>query len=572
MTRPGGGIIGAAMLALCAALAPVASAERFRDITFHHRGDEYVRVKVTAGHADFSQQFTMPSRSSKTMTLPDLDSITVSVVRLPATDSTAENAAARRNYSSTPPADGRGLPILSDIFSFTDLVLQTASPARNEEMSSPMEEEAVISRPGRSFDQALAIGGLDVRISATSEPEDACWAKERTVAAARRDRARLILAEARARADVAGLDAAMATEAAFLAQAEARLADITQAPDEGGAFSEDVKASHVTTRELRIRSSAGRNAWTDYRAGRINSDELLRRWKSAGEESATLILRERDAALREAERKAAQDSREMARRKADQTRALRNAAEAVLERRIAATGMQENMVAAELAGLMRCEEPPTTLEVTPGGGAWRMKARMLLQRVIDELDSSSFSASPRGRELLHLAATFLPGDVTVVVLRDKNAGGRPTGPMHPTSSHRSPAGNMNYVRNFFSEAADGSELEEEFIVELDASEEAIADADRRPKEFMECVIDGERLVAPKQKLVQNLARSAVHAAQAGRYHVSGRRCIEQEVDAWRAGNEACRALGLAESPERPGQSGRSNALSNPLYRPFEGWR
>lgn len=557
-----GALLPAALIALLLQAAP-SRAQVLEELTFHHRGGGLVRVTLATTLGGDAEQFVLPAGSTKTVALARPADIRIAVRHGAGTETAAADAA----------EDDEGLEdaapaLIGRVMSLTDLLVQAAAQSRVSEGGEAGDEDAVIPRPAAARTSAFAVGGLDVRVRASAVADTGAGERMRALTAARYRRARAILDEEAARADIASLNLARATEEAYLAQAEARLADATRAPDEGGAFSEDMKTGRITTRELKLRSVAGRNAWTDYRAGRISSIELMRRWRDAGEETASLYLKDRDAEAREAARQAAQGLREMARRKIDRTRSLLAAREEERARRGGAVDESDTAWRAAIADL---EASGAGSLIAPNRAADHGAPDPvgMLRSVLRELAASSFGGTPRGRGLLRLLSTFIPNDVTFVMVEDElTAGQQISNPARPADD-RLRAGEVRYLRGFLSGSS--SAYGEEILVGLDATAPTLADAERWPGKYLLCVIDEDTAVTRKAEFVRRLVRAGLHAAQAGRFSIGGRAPIEEDIDAWKAGNEACRALGLAESTDRPERGRARDAVSNPAYREFAGW-
>ncbi|MBI5499857.1 MAG: hypothetical protein HY907_06415 [Deltaproteobacteria bacterium] len=109
---------------------------------------------------------------------------------------------------------------------------------------------------------------------------------------------------------------------------------------------------------------------------------------------------------------------------------------------------------------------------------------------------------------------------------------------------------------------------EEIAIGLDLSTRGIWQARKSPADYYVCLVDGRMAVVKRQDLVHNFAHEGLHALREGTYNLNGRACLEEERDAFAAGNEACEAMHLPLSTDAPGPG--YGATPNPGYQPVTG--
>lgn len=193
----------------------------------------------------------------------------------------------------------------------------------------------------------------------------------------------------------------------------------------------------------------------------------------------------------------------------------------------------------------------------------------LLKNVLAEIEATPFGQSPRGAGIIATVKGYLCGDITFAITKDgiflKH------GPPLPATEDASGDGDLvgpgeaRYERTL----RPGFVHSEEIYIGIDRSTRGIAAASTHPGDFYICDEDGELCVISKADLVHNLIHEGLHATLQGKYNVDGKACLEEEIDAFNAGNEAAAAMGVPLSTDRP-QKGGYDAASNPDYQTYTG--
>lgn len=120
----------------------------------------------------------------------------------------------------------------------------------------------------------------------------------------------------------------------------------------------------------------------------------------------------------------------------------------------------------------------------------------------------------------------------------------------------------------------GAPNAEEIYVGVDMSLKGITEARKHPQLYYVFTLDGKMGVIHKGDFVHNLAHEGLHAHLGGKYNTattdgkSRGACLEEEVEGFRVGNAAARALGLPEDTTTPGANyGGGRNLNYPTQFP-----
>ena len=200
----------------------------------------------------------------------------------------------------------------------------------------------------------------------------------------------------------------------------------------------------------------------------------------------------------------------------------------------------------------------------------------LVKQILSDLGATAWGKGTRGGAILKtLNGKYADGncsDITFVGTHQEpnpNGNGKPTQVTDEADEKPAP-GNASYVRTWRQALLVTDVYSEEIYVGLDETATGIECARANPGAYY-IFRHGERLgVAKKEDLVHSLIHEGLHATQSGQFNVAKPNggtgaCLEEEQDAFKAGDEACTALGL---PVTGGSAGKGyNAGSNPGYVP-----
>jgi subtilisin family serine protease len=149
--------------------------------------------------------------------------------------------------------------------------------------------------------------------------------------------------------------------------------------------------------------------------------------------------------------------------------------------------------------------------------------------------------------------------VKTVGTTDKN--GRMSTQVQPIDEEDVLPGNGRYVLAGIPNA-------EEIYIGVDLSLKGITEARKHPDQYFVFTLDGQMGVISKADFVHALTHEGLHASLSGKYNTETKdgksrgACLEEEVEGFRVGNAAARALGLPEDSTTPGANYGGGSNSN----------
>ena len=202
----------------------------------------------------------------------------------------------------------------------------------------------------------------------------------------------------------------------------------------------------------------------------------------------------------------------------------------------------------------------------------------LLANVLGDIAKTGWGSGPRGAKIIaKLNAEYMDGncsDVTFVGnYETADAKGRPT-QQKDSADEQPPAGNASYVRTprVYNPITGNYSYSEEIYVGLDETLVGIECARGNPGAYYVFMHNGRMGVVKKEDLVHTIIHEGLHALNGGNFNVAKPNggtgaSLEEENDGFKAGDEACTAMGL---PTTGGSAGKGyNAGSNPAYTPVK---
>lgn len=197
----------------------------------------------------------------------------------------------------------------------------------------------------------------------------------------------------------------------------------------------------------------------------------------------------------------------------------------------------------------------------------------LTHNIVDEIKQSSFMDLTGAKEVVErLENAFIDravtsndlSDVTFVqTVDDPGKGGKLGTKIVEVEDEKTIPGNASYAKFGF------MGQEEEIYVGVDMSLKGLSDARKNPGDYYIFTIDGKLGVLNKADFVHSIIHEGFHAYLGGQYNTaktSGGKgaCYEEELEGFRVGNAAARALGLPEDGTVVGPN--YGGCSNPNYK------
>ena len=203
----------------------------------------------------------------------------------------------------------------------------------------------------------------------------------------------------------------------------------------------------------------------------------------------------------------------------------------------------------------------------------------LIKQILSDLGATAWGKGTRGGAILKtLNDKYADGncsDITFVGTHQEpnpNGNGKPVNATDQADEQPVP-GNAVYVRTLrIGGVIVPGAYSEEIYIGLDETATGIECARANPGAYYIFTHGGRLGVMKKEDLVHSLIHEGLHATQEGKFNAAKPNggtgaCLEEEQDAFKAGDEACTALGL---PVTGGTAGKGyNAGSNTGYTPLK---
>lgn len=186
----------------------------------------------------------------------------------------------------------------------------------------------------------------------------------------------------------------------------------------------------------------------------------------------------------------------------------------------------------------------------------------LLDDVIGNIGASAFGQTANGALVVNELRDW-QGHIDFVVTTDAPAiGNRAPQPRFGTAPDGDviAPGEGQYVYSVGTGPIAFLFASEEFFLGIDQSSKGIDEARQRPGDFYVFTHEGKMGVISKADLAHTLPHEGLHAYHGGDHNVGGGASVEEETDAFRAGNAAATGLGLTPQTDAPGYG-----ASNPAY-------
>ena len=164
-----------------------------------------------------------------------------------------------------------------------------------------------------------------------------------------------------------------------------------------------------------------------------------------------------------------------------------------------------------------------------------------LPKVVKDIKQSSFGSTSRGTKIIKcLENKYLDNnlsDITLVPTVDRRLkDGRMSCKTPAVDGETTRPGNASYVRQRV------VAMTEEIYIGIDQSLVGITEARKSPADYYAFTYKGRLSVLKKASFVHTIIHEGLHAVQEGKYNLARRGCLEEEQDAFKAGNEAAKAL------------------------------